>query len=62
MTIYVDINAPKNGDGRKETPFRSINEAAHAAVAGDEILVAPGVYRENVEPIHIAVSSRSRRK
>ena len=52
MTIYVDVNAPLNGNGQKETPFKTISEAARIAMPGDEVLVAPGVYRENVEPMH----------
>ena len=52
MKLYVDINAPQNGCGTQEQPFRSIQEAARIAEPGDEILVAPGVYREYVDPIH----------
>ena len=43
MNIYVDIHAPKEGDGSKERPFRRINDAALIAGPGDEVLVAPGV-------------------
>ena len=50
MTYYVNVNAPKDGNGSKETPFRHIDDAARVAVAGDEIIVAPGVYREYVNP------------
>ncbi len=50
MQIYVDVHAPKNGNGSRESPYRSINEAAQAAMPGDEVLVAPGVYREYVDP------------
>ena len=50
MVIYVNANAPKDGNGSKETPFRHIDDAARVAVAGDEILVAPGIYREYVNP------------
>ncbi len=48
MKLYVDCNAGRNGNGSKEMPFKTIREAAKAAVAGDEVLVAPGVYREYV--------------
>ena len=27
MTIYVDIRAPREGNGRKESPFRHIDDA-----------------------------------
>ena len=52
MIYYVDINAGREGNGSREMPFRRIDDAARIAVAGDEVLVAPGVYREYVNPIH----------
>ena len=52
MQYYVDVNAFRDGNGSKERPFRHISDAARIAVAGDEVLVAPGVYREYVDPIH----------
>ena len=52
MTIYVDVNAKHDGNGTKQLPFRSINEAARVAVAGDEVVVAPGTYREYVDPVN----------
>ncbi len=52
MNIYVNVNAAFDGDGTKERPYRRINEAAKRALPGDEVIVAPGVYRENVNPIH----------
>ena len=52
MIIYVDAAAGRDGNGRKETPFRRINEAAKVAMPGDEVRVAPGIYREYVDPIH----------
>ena len=50
MIYYVDIRAERDGNGSKERPFRHIDDAAKIAVAGDEVLVAPGVYREKVTP------------
>ena len=50
MKLFVDANAPKNGNGSIETPFRYINDAAQVAQPGDEVLVAPGIYREYVDP------------
>ena len=50
MIYYVDINAAEHGNGSKEKPFARINDAAQVAVAGDEVLVAPGIYREYVNP------------
>ena len=50
MQIYVDGNAVRSGNGQKEYPFQTISEAAKIAMPGDEVLVAPGVYREYVDP------------
>ncbi|WP_130837405.1 right-handed parallel beta-helix repeat-containing protein [Lachnoclostridium sp. Marseille-P6806] len=52
MTIYVNGNAAFDGDGTEKRPFRRISEAARIAMPGDEVLVAPGTYRENVAPVH----------
>jgi hypothetical protein len=52
MIIYVNSNAAKEGNGSKETPFKHINDAAQAAKPGDEVLVAPGIYREYVDPLN----------
>ena len=52
MIYYVNAKASRDGDGSKAMPFRHINDAARLAVAGDEIVVAPGIYRESVNPIH----------
>ena len=51
MIYYVNANAPREGNGLKETPFRFINDAAKVARPGDEVVVAPGVYREYVNPV-----------
>lgn len=50
MKYYVDCKANKNGNGTKENPFATIQEAANVAVAGDEVFVASGIYREAVNP------------
>ncbi|MBQ9174998.1 MAG: right-handed parallel beta-helix repeat-containing protein [Bacteroidales bacterium] len=50
--IYVDINSPEGGDGSREHPFRLIGDAAKVAAPGDTVLVAPGVYREWVDPVN----------
>ena len=52
MRYYVNIQAGKEGNGSREMPFRRINDAAKIALPGDEIIVAPGVYREYVNPVH----------
>lgn len=50
MRYYVDANAAEGGDGSEGRPFRTIQMAADIARAGDEVLVAPGIYREAVDP------------
>ena len=52
MIYYVNANASRDGNGSREMPFRRINDAAKIALPGDEIVVAPGVYREYVNPQH----------
>lgn len=52
MILYVNNAAPKNGNGSKEMPFKYINDAAKIAMPGDEVLVAPGVYHEYVDPVN----------
>ena len=52
MKIYVDANAFRDGSGSQERPFKRISDAAKIAMPGDEVLVAPGVYREYVDPVH----------
>jgi len=52
MKIYVDQSSNKSGNGSKEYPFQNITEAAKIAKPGDEVLVAPGIYREHVDPVN----------
>lgn len=52
MKYYVDANAVLDGNGTREKPFKRIQQAADVALPGDEVLVAPGVYREYVSPVH----------
>ncbi|MBE5856052.1 MAG: hypothetical protein E7296_00585 [Lachnospiraceae bacterium] len=52
MKYYVDAAARCDGDGSEARPFKRINEAAKIAVAGDEVLVKPGLYREYVNPVN----------
>ncbi len=52
MIIYVNANAARGGDGRKEAPFQRIGDAAKIAQPGDTVSVAPGVYREYVDPVN----------
>ena len=50
MKLYVDAAARQEGSGTQEKPFRTISAAAQTARPGDEVLVAPGIYREYVDP------------
>ena len=52
MIYYVEADAPRGGDGSEKRPFQRINDAAKIAKAGDQVLVAPGIYREYVNPVH----------
>ncbi len=52
MKYYVDCQAKEGGDGTQQAPFRTISEAARIAVAGDEVIVADGIYREYVDPVN----------
>ena len=58
MDIYVDINAGPGGDGTEARPFRHINDAASSAKPGDVVRVAPGIYRENVDPVNAGTEER----
>lgn len=50
MIRYVDCAAAHPGDGSQMHPYKTISQAAAVAQPSDEILVAPGVYREEVSP------------
>ncbi len=58
MEIYVNADAAVKGNGSKQTPFGTINEAAAIAGPGDEVLVMPGIYRENVDPVNAGLSDQ----
>lgn len=52
MKYFVSAKAARGGDGSQERPFQTISEAAKIASAGDEVIAAPGVYREYVNPLN----------
>ena len=50
--IHVDVtNCPGPGDGSVGDPYCSIQTAIDNAVDTDEVVVAPGSYRENISTI-----------
>lgn len=52
-TYHVDQKSPSasdSGDGSSTTPFRTINRAAEVVQPGERVLVASGIYREQVQP------------
>ena len=50
MKIYVSASVKRSGDGSQAAPYQTIQEAAQVAVAGDEVIVLPGVYRNGSTP------------
>ena len=60
MKYYVSADASRRGCGTKEHPFQTIGAAAAVAGPGDEVSVAPGVYREYVNPARGGVDEEHR--
>lgn len=52
MQYYVDCNAKPQGIGTKDRPFKKIQQAANIAQPGDEVIVMPGIYHEDVSPVN----------
>jgi len=48
--IHVSILTEATGDGSSAVPFKTIQEAARIAAAGDKVIIHAGTYRETVIP------------
>lgn len=57
MKIHVNCNAHTSGDGSKNNPFKRIQQAAAKAMPGDEVIVAKGVYHEEVSPVNAGLEN-----
>ena len=55
MKYYVNCQVAEDGCGDEKHPFRTISEAADRALPGDEVLVYPGIYRENVNSFYTII-------
>lgn len=60
MEYYVSAKGSLTGDGSRQAPFCRITQAAEIALPGDKVIVAPGIYRECVNPKHGGTSDRDR--
>ncbi len=57
-TLYVDGEAETPGDGSREAPFRTIQQAADLLRPGDECRIKGGTYRETVVPANSGSAER----
>ena len=58
MKYFVNAKVRRSGNGKENSPFKTISEAAKLAKAGDEVLVFPGVYREYVDPANAGTEDK----
>ena len=49
-TYYVNGSVSASGNGSEASPFKTIQEAAKRASAGDRVVIKGGTYRETVTP------------
>ncbi len=55
-TWYVSANAATGGNGSEASPFKTIQEAANRATAGDRVIIKGGTYRETVTPANFGTA------
>jgi len=60
MIYYVSGENAGPGSGTENDPFRTIQQAANVARAGDRVVIGKGVYREWVDPLYGGRSARER--
>lgn len=58
-TLHVNASAPPGGDGSRERPLRSVQEAIRRSLDGDTVLVAAGEYRENLDLLGRRIAVRA---
>ncbi|HEX8310566.1 MAG TPA: right-handed parallel beta-helix repeat-containing protein, partial [Chthoniobacteraceae bacterium] len=56
---YVDGRVAATGTGTLESPFKTIQEAAAVATAGETVFIRAGTYRETVTPANSGTDSAS---
>lgn len=58
--IYIDVNGPNDpGTGSYEDPFRKIQDAIDAAIAGDIIEIRPGIYTGDLNNYNLDLNGKS---
>jgi len=60
MIYFVSPYGSDSDHGSNMYPFRTINHAAKVAVAGDEVCIREGVYREWIDPKNTGISDNRR--
>ncbi|HEY5179874.1 MAG TPA: DUF1565 domain-containing protein, partial [Dermatophilaceae bacterium] len=60
LLFHVAMTGSDSSDGSQRRPFRTINQAADLARAGDTVVVHEGEYREWVRPRRGGLSDQRR--
>ena len=60
FSFHVAMTGSDSSDGSQGRPFRTINQAADLARAGDTVVVHEGEYRESVQPRRGGLSDQRR--